>query len=142
MITESIPLDNGAVAFGRILLVEDHWVNIKLATVILEGAGYMVDHALNGVAAVNAIRENGYDLVLMDLRMPEVDGLSATRQIRALEYGKYVPIVAMTASAMNDDKRRCLEAGMNDYVAKPYEPRILLAAIAVWINNARSARAP
>ena len=122
---------------GRILLAEDNRVNIEVATLILEGAGYTVDVARDGVEAVAAVRRRAYDLILMDVQMPELDGLSATREIRAFEGdGKRVPIVAMTASAMAGDQRRCLEAGMDDYVSKPIAPAKLRETVARWITAA------
>jgi two-component system sensor histidine kinase/response regulator len=122
---------------GRILLAEDNRVNIEVATLILEVAGYTVDVARDGVEAVAAVRRRAYDLILMDVQMPELDGLSATREIRAFEGdGKRVPIVAMTASAMAGDQRRCLEAGMDDYVSKPIAPAKLRETVARWITAA------
>jgi PAS domain S-box-containing protein len=133
------PAESGPVAAvsGRILLAEDNRVNIEVATLILEGAGYTVDVARDGLEAVAAVRRRDYDLILMDVRMPGLDGLSATREIRAFEGdGKRVPIIALTADAMAGDQRRCLEAGMDDYVSKPIAPAKLRSAVARWIGAA------
>ncbi len=105
----------------RILLAEDSLVNQKLAVGLLEKSGHCVDVVTDGCSAVAAVRDKEYDLVLMDVQMPEMDGLEAARVIRLEERysGKHVPIVAMTAHAMKGDKERCLAAGMDGYVAKP-----------------------
>ncbi|MGD0722126.1 MAG: PAS domain S-box protein [Roseiarcus sp.] len=132
-----------AVRSGRILLAEDHAVNIEVARMILEGAGYTVDVALDGVEATEAVRRNRYDLVLMDMQMPRLDGLAATRQIRAAERGgAHLPIIAMTANAMKQDRRRCLEAGMDDYFSKPFKPALLIEKVARWIDRFGPAAEP
>ena len=135
--------ESGPVAkiSGRILLAEDNSVNIEVATLVLEGVGYTVDVARDGLEAVAAVRRRPYDLILMDVRMPALDGLSATRDIRAFEgEGKRVPIIAMTASAMAGDQRQCLEAGMDGYVSKPIAPAKLRNTVARWIGGADSRR--
>jgi PAS domain S-box-containing protein len=121
---------------GRILLAEDNSINIELVTLILEGAGYEVDLALDGVEAVRAAADGNFDLILMDMQMPDLDGPSATRRIRATEKGRQIPIIAMTANAMKEDRERCLNAGMTDYITKPFELRRLLDAVAQGISNA------
>jgi CheY-like chemotaxis protein len=105
----------------RILLAEDSLVNQKLAVGLLEKYGHSVVVANHGRAAMAALQSQSFDLVLMDVQMPEMDGFEATTAIRSLEQqtGKHVPIIAMTAHAMTGDRERCLEAGMDDYVAKP-----------------------
>ena len=122
----------GSVALRglRILLAEDNQVNQMLATVMLQKEGHHVDVAHNGIEAVSAVRSLPYDLVLMDVNMPEMDGIEATAQIRALggEPGK-IPIVAMTANAMKGDRETYLAAGMDDYVSKPIDKNRLFAAI-------------
>jgi signal transduction histidine kinase/CheY-like chemotaxis protein/HPt (histidine-containing phosphotransfer) domain-containing protein len=121
---------------GHILLAEDNKVNIEVATLILEGAGYTVDVATDGFEAVAAARRRDYSLILMDMQMPGMDGVSATREIRAFERSeKRVPIIAMTANAMADDQRRCLEAGMDDYVSKPITPAKLRQTVARWMEE-------
>ena len=112
----------------RILLVEDNAVNQKLALRVLSLMGYQADVAGNGIEAVDAVERQEYDLVLMDVQMPEMDGLEATRRIRArVERGPR--IVAMTANAMDGDREACLEAGMDDYVGKPIRVDELVAAL-------------
>ncbi|MCS6891884.1 MAG: ATP-binding protein [Rhodovarius sp.] len=117
-------------AAGRILLVEDGRVNQLVAAAILRKAGYTVELARDGAEAVAAAQSAEYDLILMDVRLPLMDGYAATRQIRELPppHGR-VPIIAMTASAMPGDAERCLEAGMDGYLAKPIDKRALLAAV-------------
>lgn len=103
----------------RILLVEDNQVNRTLATRILESAGHKVETAWDGNLAIEAVRTRDYDLVLMDMQMPVMDGFESTRHIRELENGRRVPIVALTARAMEGDEQKCLEAGMDGYLSKP-----------------------
>jgi signal transduction histidine kinase/CheY-like chemotaxis protein len=116
----------------HILLAEDNRVNQKLATALLQKAGHQVSLAVNGRDAVNKWREANFDLILMDVQMPEVDGFEATRQIRQQEQitGRHVPIVATTAHAMIGDRERCLQAGMDDYLSKPINRLELLAVLA------------
>jgi CheY-like chemotaxis protein len=105
----------------RILLAEDSLVNQKLAIALLQKHGHQVVLAGNGHEAVAAARQDGLDLILMDVQMPEMDGFEATRRIRDAELpsGRHVPIIAMTAHALKGDMERCLAAGMDGYVAKP-----------------------
>jgi CheY-like chemotaxis protein/HPt (histidine-containing phosphotransfer) domain-containing protein len=114
----------------RILLAEDNYVNQRVAFKLLNAWGHKVDIAANGLEALEAIRQHTYDLVLMDVQMPEMDGVEATRQIRQLKGASaHIPIVAMTANAMQGDRERFLEAGMNDYLAKPIARDRLLAIL-------------
>ncbi len=114
----------------RILLVEDNVINQKVALLTLKKLGYRADVAGNGIEAVKAVAKKEYDIVLMDIQMPEMDGFEATLKIRALDVaGKDLPIIAMTANAMKGDKEKCLAAGMNDYVAKPINADRLYTAI-------------
>lgn len=115
----------------RILLVEDNAVNQKVAVHLLEKYKHKVDVAQDGLEALAAFDANKYDLVLMDLQMPKMDGLEATRAIRQREQAKrrHTPIVGLTASAMREDRTRCLEAGMDAYLAKPVRPEELHATI-------------
>jgi signal transduction histidine kinase/DNA-binding response OmpR family regulator len=115
----------------HILLAEDNVVNQKLATALLEKAGHRVSLALTGVEAVTRWSDGDIDLILMDVQMPELDGLEATRQIRQREQttGSHVPVVAMTARAMSGDRERCLRAGMDDYLSKPVRHQELLAVL-------------
>ena len=114
----------------RILLAEDNAVNQKLALRLLSNMGYSADVAGDGAKAVAAVEGGAYDLVLMDVQMPELDGLEATRQIRARWPERRLHIVAMTANAMAGDRDACLAAGMNDYISKPIDPAILAEALA------------
>ena len=104
-------------------------MNQKVTVRMLEKMGYSTDVVENGVDAVAAMAETGYELVLMDVQMPKMDGLEATRRIRANPQGHRPWIVAMTASAMVGDRERCLEAGMDDYVSKPVRAEELRAAV-------------
>ncbi len=115
----------------RVLVAEDNEVNQLLARRLLEREGHTVDCVASGDAAVEACRGGAYDLVLMDMQMPEMDGLEATRAIRATEAltGDHVPIVAMTANALPGDRERCLAAGMDGYVAKPIKVKELFGTI-------------
>ena len=114
----------------RILLTEDNATNQKLALRVLERLGYRADVAANGLEALIALERQRYDLVLMDIQMPELDGLEATRQIR-LRWGDQIPpfVIAMTANAMEGDREACLAAGMNDYISKPIRVDALVSAI-------------
>lgn len=122
----------------RILVVEDNKVNQVLACAILRKAGYRPDVAGNGIEALESLNNRPYDLVLMDVQMPEMDGLEATNEIRRLsgEVAR-IPIIAMTANAMEGDRQRCIQAGMNDYVSKPINPVKLLTQIGLWISKAQ-----
>jgi CheY-like chemotaxis protein len=115
----------------KILLSEDNLVNQKLAVRILEKRGHEVVVAANGRQAIETYEREWFDLILMDVQMPEMDGIEATRYIREREKerGGHIPIVAMTAHAMKGDRERCLEAGMDDYVSKPIKPEQLFSVI-------------
>jgi CheY-like chemotaxis protein len=113
----------------RILLVEDNAVNQKLALRLFSLMGYDVDVAANGIEAVDAVERQSYDVIFMDVQMPEMDGLEATRRIRARLADNGPRIVAMTANAMEGDREMCLEAGMDDYVGKPIRVNELVAAL-------------
>ncbi len=114
----------------QILLAEDNPVNQQVAATMLRKRGHHVDIVANGRDAVNAVADKEYDLVLMDVQMPELDGVSATKEIRSS--GNKLPIIAMTAHAMAGDRERCLVAGMTEYVAKPFKPHELFAAVEGW----------
>jgi PAS domain S-box-containing protein len=126
-----------------ILLAEDSRANQLVATSILGKAGFRVDVVENGLQAVAAVNRRNYSLVLMDLAMPDMDGIEATGCIRALP-GKRgrVPIVAMTANAFDEDRRRCLEAGMDGYLSKPIERRALFEAVLEWIDTGLAGHLP
>ncbi|MCP3943072.1 MAG: response regulator [Desulfobacteraceae bacterium] len=119
----------------RILVVEDNMINLKVAMHLLKKFGYKADTAGNGKEAIHAVELRPYDLILMDVQMPEMDGYEATKTIRAMEdERKDIPIIAMTANAMKGDREKCLNAGMNDYITKPVKPQNLIETISVWIN--------
>ena len=131
-----IDRDLGARHPLRILLAEDNPVNQKLAMRLLERMGYRADIANNGEEAIAAIEESVYDVVLMDVQMPELDGLEATRRIRHRWPGAAGPrIVAMTANAMEGDREACLAAGMDDYISKPIRPEVLNMALAATMRR-------
>jgi len=129
------------ISGGKILLVEDNKINQQIAQELLKIVGIDVEVANDGNEAINWVKNQRFDLILMDIRMPNLDGLTATRQLRSMakkgdvttEYFATVPIIAMTANAMSGDKEECLAAGMNDYIAKPIEPEKLYAALLRWI---------
>jgi CheY-like chemotaxis protein len=105
----------------QILLVEDNPSNQMVATLMLKSAGYVIDCVDNGLLGVNALRDRDYDVVLMDLHMPVMDGIEATREIRKLEGREFVPIIGLTASALKSDRQACLDAGMTDHLGKPVD---------------------
>jgi CheY-like chemotaxis protein len=119
---------------AHVLLVEDNEINQQVAREILEGAGLNITLATDGQEAVNAVRENNYDAVLMDVQMPVMDGYTATREIRKDDRYKELPIIAMTAHAMAGDEDKSLEAGMNGHVAKPIDPDQLFSTLQKWIK--------
>jgi signal transduction histidine kinase/ligand-binding sensor domain-containing protein/DNA-binding response OmpR family regulator len=115
----------------QILIAEDNPVNQQLALIVLSKLGYQPSLAENGQEAIDKMKENGYDLILMDVQMPEVDGLEATRFIRQQQYNQPV-IVAMTANAMQGDREDCIKAGMDDYISKPVKPEEIAAMLEKW----------
>lgn len=122
----------------RVLLVEDNDVNQELAATLLSEAGVSVDMAEHGHQALEKLDQASYDLVLMDWRMPLMDGLEATRRLRADPRFANLPIVAMTSSAQAEDRETCLRAGMNDHLSKPIDPALLLRAVAYWGHHRKS----
>ena len=119
----------GRIGGARILLVEDNTINQLVAREILERVGVVVDSANNGIEAVDLVGRLQYEVVLMDLQMPEMDGFEATSRIRADARFKELPIIAMTAHALASDREKCLSFGMNDHVTKPIEPKKLFASL-------------
>jgi CheY-like chemotaxis protein len=122
----------------RILVVEDDVRNVYALTNILEPRGAIVEIARNGKEALTALEKatngpDGIELVLMDVMMPVMDGLTATREVRKNPQWKKLPIIALTAKAMPDDQQRCIEAGANDYMAKPLDVEKLLSLVRVWM---------
>jgi len=120
---------------GCILLAEDNVVNQRVAKKMLEVLGYRVDVVPDGVKAVEAVFQQSYDAVLMDGFMPEMDGFDASREIRRREKGpRRIPIIALTANALEGDRERCLEAGMDDYITKPVRREVLQATLQKWVR--------
>jgi len=126
---------------ARVLLVEDNEINQEVAIGQLEDAELFVDLAENGADAVRMVRENDYDVVLMDMQMPVMDGIEATRVIRSDPRFGDLPIIAMTANALVSDREICLEAGMNDHIAKPIDPDRLFSVLLLWIKRPGGAAA-
>jgi len=118
----------------RVLLAEDNQLSQQVARAFLEKIGMVVSLASNGAQALELAKTNTFDLVLMDLQMPHMDGCEATQYIRQLPSGKDLPILAMTAAAMPEDRQAAMAAGMNDYIAKPFEPEQLIETLSRWVN--------
>jgi signal transduction histidine kinase/CheY-like chemotaxis protein len=130
------------LAGTRILLAEDNEINQQVAREILEGAGAEVRIADNGRAAVSMVSTQAFDAVLMDIQMPEMDGYEATGRIRESRRHQNLPIIAMTAHALESERDKCLAHGMNDHVSKPFEPEVLFGVLSRWINSAKRATPP
>ncbi len=120
---------------ARVLLAEDNLINQIVAVELLRAVGLRVEVADNGRQALERMRAEPFDLVLMDIQMPEMDGLAATRAIRELPNGRAVPIIAMTANAFGEDRMACLEAGMNDHIGKPVDPAALFEVMLRWLSR-------
>jgi two-component system sensor histidine kinase/response regulator len=119
---------------ARVLLAEDNPVNQQVATAFLQAGGLEVTLAENGVEAVDWVKKARFDIVLMDMQMPDMDGTQATRLIRKLPQGVGLPIIAMTAAAMESDRQECLAAGMNAHVAKPIDAELLVKTLLAWVS--------
>ena len=132
--------DQGPV---QILIAEDNPANRKLALAMLARLGHPAEAVSNGLEAIEAVVGGGYDAILMDCRMPEMDGFQATAEIRRREGSRArIPIIAMTADAMHGDRKRCLEAGMDDYISKPVSLDSLAQALARWVPRTHSSAPP
>jgi hypothetical protein len=118
-----------------VLLVEDDPVNREIALALLRSIWPAIGEACDGHEAVAAVEQRVYDLILMDVQMPGIDGLEATQCIRRMANGQQVPILALTADAFTEDRERCLEAGMNDFLTKPIDPEALYAALHMWLSK-------
>ena len=123
------PIRRGA----RILLVEDDEFNQELACILLEDKGLSIDIANDGEEAIAMVKAKAYDLILMDVQMPVMGGLEAMRCIRQLACGQHIPIIAMTATAFEDDQKHCFAAGMDSFLGKPIEPKVLYSELARWL---------
>jgi CheY-like chemotaxis protein len=140
-----VPADAAAKLTGHVLLVEDNPTNRLVATRMLGKLGLTVDQAADGSEALQKLRECHYDLVLMDCQMPVMDGYEATRRIRLGEAGEAagnVAIIAMTANALIGDRERCLDVGMDEYLAKPVKRPELEAKIGQWLRRAHREAVP
>ncbi|MBT2245767.1 response regulator [Sphingobium sp. BHU LFT2] len=137
--TPALPMVAEALRGLRVLLVEDNEINREIAAELLDDAGLKVDFAENGRIACDMVRDKGagYAAVLMDVQMPEMDGISATRIIREQWSAEDLPIIAMTAHAYEEEKQRCKAAGMNDHIAKPVEPPVLVRVLDRWLKAGR-----
>ena len=125
---------------AHLLLAEDNEINTLIALELLGSAGFEVSSAPNGAVAVEMFEENDYELILMDIHMPEMDGLKATKTIRSKEKSGHVPIIAMTANAMQGDKENSLKAGMDDHLTKPLVPKIVIETVCSWLKKSREAK--
>ena len=131
-------IDNTLPSITRILLVEDNAINQRVASAMLNKLGFTIDIADNGIEAIDALKQITYSLVIMDLQMPLMGGLEATKKIRKMETGTIdpdIPIIAMTANATQQDKMNCLNAGMNDFISKPVTIPALQELLNKWVEQ-------
>lgn len=119
----------------RILMAEDNVINQRVGKLILQKAGFLIDLVADGSEAVEAHREQPYDLILMDCQMPTMDGFEASRQIRKLQVYPQPIIIAVTANALVGERERCLSAGMDDYLSKPFQAEQLIAVVRKWADG-------
>ncbi|MDH3354466.1 MAG: response regulator, partial [Chromatiales bacterium] len=121
---------------GRILLAEDNEVNAMIASAMLKKGGLDLDIAENGAVALEMLQQKHYDLILMDCQMPVMDGCQATKEIRANEKeGEHIPIIAVTANASEEDRQQTIDAGMDDFMSKPFNQEPLLQMVSKWLNR-------
>lgn len=136
---DSLPIPAPSSDFScqpRVLLVEDNSTNLLLARRVLEKAGYWVEVAVNGREGVEAARHQRFDVILMDVQMPVLDGCAASREIRRFPgWAGRVPIIALTASVYSEDSKRCFEAGMDDFVGKPFRTGELAKKCQLWMGR-------
>jgi len=123
---------------ARVLLAEDHPINQEIVRNLLEAAGLTVTVVADGEAALEELGRENYDLVLMDVQMPRMDGIEATREIRRRPTIQHIPVIAVTANVFSEDRARCLDAGMNDFLAKPVRPDELYSSVLRWLETPRS----
>ncbi|HMS07336.1 MAG TPA: response regulator, partial [Burkholderiaceae bacterium] len=123
---------------ARVLLAEDHPINQEIVRNLLEAAGLTVTVVADGEAALEELVRENYDLVLMDVQMPRMDGIEATREIRRRPTIQHIPVIAVTANVFSEDRERCLDAGMNDFLAKPVRPDELYSSVLRWLETPRS----
>lgn len=132
----TVPQSEGGVDQRRILLAEDNAINALLTRTLLEAEGHTVETVEDGLLAVEAMKSNNYDLIFMDMRMPNMDGLEATRKIRQLpNVPKDLPIIALTANAFDDDRNACFDSGMNDFMTKPVSAEELTQMVKNWTGE-------
>ena len=137
-VSPALNLDFDQLRGARVLLVEDNELNQEVAMGLLEVAPISIDLAENGEVAVRMVGEHDYDLVLMDMQMPVMDGIAATKAIRSNPRFRELPIIAMTANAMDADREICRQAGMNDHISKPIDPDAMFATVIRWIKPRRA----
>ncbi|NOQ14079.1 MAG: transporter substrate-binding domain-containing protein [Methyloprofundus sp.] len=125
---------NHAVFNGKLLIVEDDIINQQIACNMLSKTGLIIDIAKNGQQAINLWQQNDYDLILMDCRMPVMDGYQATALIRAQELESHIPIIALTANSGAEDRRHCLDSGMNEVITKPFKKEFLIKSLSKWLS--------
>lgn len=143
MVSEASTYENAAGQFTadqplRILMAEDNLINQRVGKLILQRAGFKIDLVADGNEALEAHQSEPYDIILMDCQMPIMDGFEASRLIRSLEHRQPV-IIAVTANALVGERERCLKAGMDDYLSKPFQAEQLIAVVKKWVAIRRSA---
>ena len=125
---------------GKVLLVEDNEDNRIVFATVLRYFGYEVEQALTGDEGLEMAQKHPPDVILMDISMPGLDGYELTRRLRSTKSTESIPIIALTAHALASDRRRAFEAGCNDFIAKPCEPRVVVDAVGRWLRRSRGAQ--